>query len=78
MLIHCIINFISLNRGGSYIDSLKLLKTKNATINTKNNNDKCFQYAITVALSHEQIKKDPQKNSNSLLNNLLTNTIGKR
>ena len=52
---------ISLNRGGSYIDSPKWLKNKKATINPKNNDDKCFQYALTVALNHEQIKKDPQR-----------------
>ena len=52
---------ISLNRGGSYIDSPKWLKNKKTTINLKNNDDKCFQYAITVALNHEQIKKDPQR-----------------
>ena len=37
------------NRGGSYIDSPKWLKNKKATINPKSNDDKCFQYAITVA-----------------------------
>ena len=52
---------ISLNRGGSYIDSPKWLKNKKATINPKNHDDKCFQYALTVVLNHEQIKKDPQK-----------------
>ena len=52
---------ISLNRGGSYIDSPKWLKNKKATINPKNNDDKCFQYALTVVLNHEQFKKDPQK-----------------
>ena len=36
------------------------LKNKEATINPKNSDDKCFQYAVTVALNHEQIKKDPQ------------------
>ena len=45
---------ISLNRGGSYIDSPTWLKNKNATINPKHNDDKCFQYAITVALNHKQ------------------------
>ena len=34
---------ISLNRGRSYIDSPKRLKNKKATINPKNNDDKCFQ-----------------------------------
>ena len=52
---------ISLNRGGSNIDSPKWLKNKKSTINPKNNDEKSFQYAITVALNHEQIKKDPQR-----------------
>ena len=34
---------------------------KMATINPKNNDDNCFQYALTVALNYEQIKKDPQR-----------------
>ena len=52
---------ISLNRGGSFIDSPEWLKIKKATINPKNNDDKCFQYALTVALNPEQIRKDPQR-----------------
>ena len=56
------LNEISLSRGGSYIDSPKWLKNKKATINPKNNDDKCFQYALTVALNHEQIKKRSSKN----------------
>ena len=51
------LNKISLGRSGSNIDSPKWLKNKKATINPKNNDDKCFQYALTVALNHEQIKK---------------------
>ena len=42
---------ISLNGDGSYIDSPKWLKKKKATINPKNNDDKCFQHALTVALN---------------------------
>ena len=53
-------NKISLNRGGSYIDSPKWLKDKKSTINPKNNDDKCFQYAVTLALNLDKIKKDPQ------------------
>ena len=34
---------------------------KKATINPKNNDGKCFQYALIVALNYEQIKKDPQR-----------------
>ena len=55
---------ISLNRGGSYIDSPKWLKNKKATINPKNNNDKSFQYAVTVALNYEQIRSHPERISN--------------
>ena len=42
-------NKISLNRDKSYIDSPEWLKNKEATINPKNNDDKCFQYGLTVA-----------------------------
>ena len=44
------LNKISLSRGGSYIDSPKWVKNKKATKNQENNDDKCFQYALTVAL----------------------------
>ena len=54
-------NKISLNRGGSYVDSPKWLKDKRSTINTKNNDDKCFQYAVTLALNFDKIKKKPTK-----------------
>ena len=44
------------NCGGSYIDSPDQIKNKKATINPINEKDnKCFQYAITVALNHEKI-----------------------
>ena len=54
-------NKISLNRGGSYIDSPKWLKDKKSTINPKNNDDKCFQYAVTLALNLDKIKRDSQR-----------------
>ena len=54
-------NEISLNRGGSYIDSPKWLKDKKSTINPKNNDHKCFQYAITLALNLDKIKRDSQR-----------------
>ena len=50
------LNKISLSRDGSYIDSPECLKNKKATVNPKNNDDKCFQYALTVELSYEKIK----------------------
>ena len=49
------LNKVSRNRGKLYIESPEWLKNKEATINPKNENNKCFQYAITAALSHEQI-----------------------
>ena len=55
---------ISLNRGGSYIDSPKWLKNNKATINPKSNNEKFFQYAITIALNYELIKSHPERISN--------------
>ena len=54
----------SINRGGSCIDSPKWLKNKKSTINPTNNDDKCFQYAVTLALNLDKIKKDPQRVSN--------------
>ena len=56
------LNKVSLSRGGSYIDSPKWLKNKKATLNPQNKkDDTCFQYALTVALKYEKIKKDPQR-----------------
>ena len=38
------------------------MKNKKATINPINNKDnKYFQYAVTVTLNYEEIKKDPQR-----------------
>ena len=51
-------NEVSLNRGGSYIDSPKWLKYKKSTTNPKNNDDK---YAATLALNLDKIKRDPQR-----------------
>ena len=54
-------NEISLNRGGSYIDSPKWLKNKKSTTNPKNNDYKCFQYAVTLALNLDNIGNDPER-----------------
>ena len=35
-----------------------------ATINPKNEDDKCFQYAATVALNFEEIESRPERVSN--------------
>ena len=51
-----------MKRDESYIEPHEWLKNKKATINPKNKNDvNCFQYAITVALNHQNIGRDPQK-----------------
>ena len=54
-------NKISLNRGGSYIEPAEWIKDKKSTINSQNNDYKCFQYAVTVALNHDKINKNPQR-----------------
>ena len=53
-------NKTSISRGGSYINAPKWLKDKKSTINPKTNDDKCFQYAVTLALNLDKIQKDPQ------------------
>ena len=58
--VHCYTT--NFKRGGSYIHSADLMKNKKAAINTINKKDnKCFQYDVTVALNHEEIKKDLQR-----------------
>ena len=53
---------INPNRSGSYIDLPDWIKNQKAAINPINKKDnKCFQYAVTVALNYEEIKKDPQR-----------------
>ena len=42
------------NHGGSHIDSPDCIKNKKATIIHMNKKDKCFQYAVTFTLNHEE------------------------
>ena len=51
-LLYCSLHKISLNRGGSYIDSLDWIKHKKATINPKSKDNLCFRDAVTGALNH--------------------------
>ena len=60
-LLHYHLHKISLNRGGSYIDSPDQIENKKTTISPKNKDNECFKYAITAALNHEKIRKDPQR-----------------
>ena len=58
------LNKISLNRGGSYIPTFKWLDDKKATINPKNNDNKCFMYSFIIKQDHKQIKDHPERISN--------------
>ena len=53
---------INPNRGGWYIDSPDWIKNKKAAIDPINKKDnKGSQYAVTVVLNYEEIKKDLQR-----------------
>ena len=52
---------IKFKRGGSNIDSPDWIKKEKATTNSKNKNDKCFQYGATVALNHGEIKRNSER-----------------
>ena len=80
------LNKISLSRGGSYKDSPKWLKNEKATINPKNNDDKRFQYALTLIVkpffdqynwkeidfpSHSEHWKKFESNTKSIALNIL-------
>ena len=54
-------NKTSIYRGGTDTDSPKWLKDKKSTINPKNNDDKCFQYAVTLALNLDNIDNHPKR-----------------
>ena len=47
---------VNFRYGESYIDSPDWIKKKKATINPKNEDDRCLQYVVTVALNYEEIK----------------------
>ena len=68
------LNRITISKDGSYIESPKWLKDKKCTINQKNTDNKCFQYATTLALNFNNIDKHHQRISK--LNPLLIIIIG--
>ena len=49
---------ICFKRIRSQIDSLDCMKNKKTIINKK---DRCFQYAVTIALNHDEIQKISQR-----------------
>ena len=54
--------------GGSYIDSPDCIKSKKKTINPINKNDnKCFQYAASLAINYKEIAKNSGKNTKTKL-----------
>ena len=63
-LLHYSLHKTRLRIGKSYIKSTEWLRNKIATINPKNENekdDKCIHNALTVALTYQYIKRDPQR-----------------
>ena len=50
--------------GGSYIHSEDWIEKKKATVYPKKKDDKCFQYATTVALNYGEIESHPERVSN--------------
>ena len=52
---------VDLKRSGSYIETPEWLKNKGATTNCQNDDDKYFQYAITIALNYDEIGNHHQR-----------------
>ena len=71
------LNRITISQGGSYIESPKWRKHKKYTINQKNTDNKCFQYATTLALNFNNIDKHHQRISKikPFINNYNWNNI---
>ena len=63
-LMHYKCHKVEFKRDGSYIDSPNWLKNKKATINPKDQDDKCFQYVATVALNFDEIESRSERVSN--------------
>ena len=52
---------VDLKRSESYIETPEWLKNKGATINCQNDDDKCLQYAIIIALNYDEIGNHHQR-----------------
>ena len=55
---------LGLKRSRSYIEIPEWLQNRGATINYQNDDDKCFQYAITIALNYDEIGNHHQRVNN--------------
>ena len=60
-LLYYYIRKVGLKRSESYTDSPEWLKNKKATTDRKNKDDNCFEYALTVALNHQNIVNNPKR-----------------
>ena len=60
-LLHYKYHKINLKHGESYIDSPDWIENIKTTNNLISTDDKCFQYAATVALNHDKIGKKMQR-----------------
>ena len=56
---------VTFNRCGSNIDSPDIIKKNKATMNFKKKDDKCFQCAVTAALSYGETESHPERVSNN-------------
>ena len=59
--IHTVFQKLTVSSGASHIDFPDWIRVKKAVINPKNNDDTCFQYAVTLALSWEKIRKNCER-----------------
>ena len=58
---------VTLSRGSSYIPSPEWILHKKSTLDPKNTDDnRCFLYAIVIALNHQNIASNPQRIANLL------------
>ena len=55
---------ITFKHGGFYIDFSVWIKKEKATINPKNDDNKCFKYAVTFALNNRKTESHSQRVSN--------------
>ena len=60
--LNCMFHKVDLKRSGSYTEALDWIKNKKAKINPQNkDHDKCFQYAIAIALDYDKIENHPER-----------------
>ena len=60
-LMHYKCHRVIFKRRGSYIDSSDWTKNKRSTIKFQNEDDKCLQYAVTVALNYKETESHPER-----------------